>query len=134
MDVLDKANQTKIKLKTFRKLAEDIENLKVNWNKKLNQHEGAGYQHQEFLNLKKDTQKYELLENLKNQKIPGPFTNSKEIQSYLSKTSESDVEKKRQNEKSQICQNNTGVNILPFWLLDSSCMCYLFPHGIRGAC
>ena len=46
MDVLDKANQTKIKLKTFKKPAEDIKN----WNKKLKQHEEAGYQHQEFLN------------------------------------------------------------------------------------
>ena len=28
----------------------------------------------------------------------------------------------------------TGVNILTFWLLDSSCMRYLFPHGILDAC
>ena len=28
----------------------------------------------------------------------------------------------------------SGVNILPFWLLDSSRMRYLFPHGIHDAC
>ena len=88
------ASQSCIKLKTLKKPAEDIKNLKVNWNKKLKQHEEAGYHHQEFLNLKKDTQKYELLENLKSQNIPGPFTNPQEIKSYLSKTSESDIEKR----------------------------------------
>ena len=28
---------------------------------------------------------------------------------------------------------NSGVNILPFWLLDSYRMGYLFPHGMHGA-
>ena len=53
MGVLDKASQTSIKLKTFKKPAEDIKN----WNKKLKQHEEGGYHHQEFLNLKKKTPK-----------------------------------------------------------------------------
>ena len=92
MGVLDKASQTSIKLKTFKKPAEDIKN----WNKKLKQHEEGGYHHQEFLNLKKRHPKYELFKNLKSQNIPGSwfFYKPPRIKSYLSKTSESDIEKR----------------------------------------
>ena len=33
-----------------------------------------------------------------------------------------------------MCNFKAGVNILPFWLLDSSRMSYLFPHGIHDEC
>ena len=86
IDVLNQAMKSKIKLKTFKKPAEDIRELKVKWNAKLQQHQKSGYEHQEFLNLKKDRQKHELLEDLKNQAIPGPFTNPNEVKFFISET------------------------------------------------
>ena len=59
-----------------------IQELKMKWNEKLQRHEEEGYEH-EFLNLKKESERYELLEFLKEQVVPGPSTNPEEIALYM---------------------------------------------------
>ena len=59
-----------------------IQELKMKWNEKLQRHEEEGYEH-EFLNLKKESERYELLEFLKEQVVPGPSTNPDEIALYM---------------------------------------------------
>ena len=82
MDYVENVIEAGIKIKDFKKLAMKIQELKMKWNEKLQRHEEEGYEH-EFLNLKKESERYELLEFLKEQVVPGPSTNPEEIALYM---------------------------------------------------
>ena len=73
---------SEVKLSSYAKPAKEIKGHKIGWNEKLRKHEESGYENQEFLNLKKETEKYEILEFLKQQTIPGPFTKPAEVQKF----------------------------------------------------
>lgn len=81
MDILEKADISK--LSKFRKPAQEIKEIKLEWNQQLNQYEELGYSKQDSLNRKKEATKYQLLESLKKQAIPGPFTNADEVRSFM---------------------------------------------------
>lgn len=95
IDFLEQSIATKEKLKKFRKPAKEIQEIKLQWNEKLKQHEQAGYEHQEFLNIKAESEKYEILDYLKSQPIPGPFTKPSEITNVMNLCTDNDYKNKR---------------------------------------
>ena len=67
----------------FKKPAQSIKQIKLQWNEKMKAMEARGFSQKEALNLKEETRKLADLEFLKNQTPTGPFTSSEEVSSYL---------------------------------------------------
>ena len=79
------------KLNSYRKQSIAINELKLNWNKKMQDLEKKGYDAKEVLNAKKDSAKIKDLDFLKN--LGGPFTKKEDVADYLKKTNFSNKEK-----------------------------------------
>ena len=78
-------NQIKIShgFKKFRKQKEEIAFLKHYWSSKMKELEIKDFTANEALNLTHENKKLSDLSVLKEQEIPGPFTSSNEIQSFM---------------------------------------------------
>ena len=61
----------------FRKQANEIEEIKKNWNEKMKKLAEDGYSQKENENIRLEKQKLDDLDFLKKQRIPGPFTTTK---------------------------------------------------------
>ena len=72
IDILLKSNPGGFK--NYVKPAKEIKELKVWWKYKFKQHKDKNYCEKETSNLKTEATKYNLLEKLKNQKQPEPYT------------------------------------------------------------
>ena len=67
----------------FRKPASQIKEIKAEWKERIKCHQKDSYTEKEKARYKEESTKYSLLEQLKNEIPPGPFTNVKEIQKYI---------------------------------------------------
>ena len=67
----------------------------MKWTEKLKSFQADGYSKQECLNLRKESERLELLEFLKLQEFPGPFTKPTKVKEFM----QSDLrpEKKKKN-------------------------------------
>ena len=73
-EALDATNPKQIF--SYRRSALEIKNLKVEWKKKNNEHKIKSYSSKEKSRLHQESNKYNLLEKFKQEKYPGPFTNT----------------------------------------------------------
>ena len=69
--------------KKFAPIVREIKEFKAEWNNKMKALQEKGYNEKELLNLKNEDDKLKDLEFLKKQTIPGPFTTSDEVQSFI---------------------------------------------------
>ena len=92
---LIKNSLPKTKLKNFKQPANEIKTIKLDWINKLKKYQEEGYRQQELINLKNETVKFELLEFLKSQDVPGPFSNIEEIKLFMRSTDESPLKNAR---------------------------------------
>ena len=76
-------SSTAVELKKFRKPAKAIKEIKYKWNKRVKKQQADGYSDKEIVNMKIESRKLEILEFLKKQRIPGPFTNPKEVKNFI---------------------------------------------------
>lgn len=58
-------------------------------------HEERGYNENEIANLKTESVKYKILENLKNQEPPGSFVSAQEVQKFIDSDIDENVKKGR---------------------------------------
>ena len=72
-----------LKVKQFQKPAKMIKEIKLTWIDKVKKQEEDGYTQKELINLKSESTKYEILEFLKRQEVPGPFTKPTEVQTFM---------------------------------------------------
>ena len=77
VDLLHKADLTE--LKKYIKVAAEIKQVKTQWAEKIKQHLEKGYTEKEAVNLKADSVKLNLLELLKQEKPPGPFSPAEDV-------------------------------------------------------
>ena len=82
-------------MKKFRKPALEIKQIKLQWKETIKTHQQDAYTEKEKSCLKDESTKYELLEKLKNEIVPGPFTNEEEIRNYLECDLDDDEKNKR---------------------------------------
>ena len=75
----------------YRKQSLAIKELKLDWNKKMQDLEKQGYDAKEVLNAKKDSAKKKDLDFLKS--LGGPFTNKEGVAAYMENTYYSDEDK-----------------------------------------
>jgi hypothetical protein len=66
----------------FVKPAAEIKEIKMEWKEKVKEQQKLGMDEKDTANLKVESVKYELLESLKSQDVPGPFTHSTEVIDY----------------------------------------------------
>ena len=71
-------------LSKFKKPAQKMKELKLQWNDKMKEMETKGFSKKEALNLQEETKKLADLEFLKKQQPAGPFSSSEEVSTYLS--------------------------------------------------
>ena len=69
-----------VEIKKFQKSSKEVKDIKMQWKEKIKDHQDETYSDQEKSCLKEDSTKYDLLEKLKKEDIPGPFTNEDEIE------------------------------------------------------
>ena len=81
VDLLHKADLTE--LKKYIKPAAEIKQVKIQWAEKIKQHLEKGYIEKEAANLKADSIKLNLLELLKQESPPGPFTSAEDVTKYM---------------------------------------------------
>ena len=55
----------------------------MNWNEKVKKQEADGFSQKQIVNMKTESQKYEILEFLKKQPTTGPFTNVEEVRKFM---------------------------------------------------
>ena len=82
-------------VKCFRKPAQAIKELKKEWTSRVQEHQKKGFADKDLSNLKAKSVKYELLECLKKEQYPGPFTTVEEVKLFL----ESPLEDKIKNNR-----------------------------------
>ena len=82
-------------MKKFRKPAIQIKEIKLQWKSKIKAHQQEAYSEKEKSCLKSESTRYELLEMLKKEDIPGPFTSETEIREYIVTASEDSEKNKR---------------------------------------
>ena len=80
-DILMKCDPSK--LKDFVMPARRIKDIKIKWTERIREHQAKGFSEKETANLKTDAQKYSILEQLKKESMPGPFTKPEDIKNYL---------------------------------------------------
>ena len=67
----------------MKKASESINEIKLIWAEKLKKHQADRYSKQQCLNLRKESERLEILEFLKSQALPGPFTKPTEVKSFM---------------------------------------------------
>ena len=87
-----------VAIKKFRKPSKEIKDIKMQWKEKIKAHQDETYSDKEKSCLKKESTKY-LLEILKKEDIPGPFTSEDEIKRYLLHQIDDDTKNKRVYDK-----------------------------------
>ena len=97
-DLLEKTLHKHKKFLSFEKAAESVNEIELKWTEKLKKHEADGYSKQECLNLRKESERLEILEFLKSQALPGPFTKPVEVKSFM-KSNTTLQEKQRRMKK-----------------------------------
>ena len=80
-DILMKCDPSK--LKDFVMPARRIKDIKIKWTERIREHQAKGFSEKETANLKTNAQKYSILEQLKKESMPGPFTKPEDIKNYL---------------------------------------------------
>ena len=80
-DLLNRIDKTKLHM--FKKPAEEIKDIRLQWNDKMKQYQEKGYSEKEAQNLKEEQKKLKDLDFLKSQNPPGPFSTAEEISSYM---------------------------------------------------
>ena len=68
-----------VEIKKFRKPSKEIKDIKMQWKEKIKAHQVKTHSDKEKSCLKEESTKYNLLEKLKKEDIPRPFTNEDEI-------------------------------------------------------
>ena len=81
--------------KRFKKTKEEIALLKQNWSVKMRELEIKGFTAKKVLHFSCESKKLSDLAVLKQQKVPGPFTSSKEIQTFINSCPDSKEKNKR---------------------------------------
>ena len=79
----DLISNTGDQYKRFRKQASEIKELKVNWNKRMEELQKEGFSQKDITNTKIEKQKLEDLEFLQKQTVISPFPKSEDIHNYL---------------------------------------------------
>jgi hypothetical protein len=82
-------------IKKYRKPAKIIKEIKMEWSKRVQEHQQEAYTEKEKACLKDESTKYQLLETLKGEEFPGPFVSDTEVREYMKKDNEEDVKVKR---------------------------------------
>ena len=77
------------------KPAKAIKEIKLAWNERLKKQQVEGYTAQELLNTKNESTKYDCLDYLNSQNIPGPFSTAAEIHNFMKSDEESKEKNKR---------------------------------------
>ena len=81
-DLLEAVNPND--MKKFRKAAAAIKELKLDWSKEVQKQQEQAFSEKEKKTLKYDSDKYQLLEELKkDEHFPGPFVSDNEVQQYV---------------------------------------------------
>ena len=83
IDLLEKTLDKPKTFLSFKKASESINEIKLKWTEKLKSFQADGYSKQECLNLRKESEQLELLEFLKLQEFPGPFTKPTEVKEFM---------------------------------------------------
>ena len=65
------------------KPAKVIREIKLEWNERLKKQQAEGYSAHELINTKNESTKYDCLDYLKSQTIPGPFTTAVQVHKYM---------------------------------------------------
>ena len=86
MDILQKADP---------KPAQHIKEIKMEWNKRLNELQKHAYTEKEKAMQKEESTKYQLLETLKREDMPGPFASDEEVRNYMSRGYNEETKVKR---------------------------------------
>ena len=83
-----------VEIKKFRKPSKEIKDIKMQWKEKIKAHQVKTHSDKEKSCLKEESTKYNLLEKLKKEDIPRPFTNEDEIKIYLLHQVDDDIKNK----------------------------------------
>ena len=75
------------------KPAKVIREIKLEWNEQLKKQQGEGYSAHKSISTKNESTKYDCLDYLKSQTIPGPFTTAVQVHEYMSCCPESKAKK-----------------------------------------
>jgi len=79
----------------FRKPAQERKEIKIEWRKKVKEHELNLYTEKERIMVRDESTKYELLSTLKKETIPGPFTSPEEVDYYIKNNNEKEKKRNR---------------------------------------
>ena len=79
----------------FRKPATQIKEIKAEWKERIKCHKKDSYTEKEKARLKNEETKYSLLEQLKKETPPGPFTNIEEITEYNANSQQTEDNKNK---------------------------------------
>ena len=79
----------------FAKPANRIIGLKLEWKENIKEQQKKGLSDKETANLKEESVKYSVLESLKNDQVPGPFTTATEVQEYFEIPIDDKIKNKR---------------------------------------
>ena len=86
---------SKNSLSGYKSSAKMIDEIKIEWTERMRELQAKGFEKQDLLNLKKDSNKLKDLEFLKQQIPPGPFTKREEVESYMAIAEESKIKNDR---------------------------------------
>ena len=89
--------------RSFRKQAEEVHKLKVQWSEKMKERFKAKIETKQAVALSKEEKRLDLLETLKNS--GGPFTNSQQIDEYLSAAKVCDASATKETVKKKILKD-----------------------------
>ena len=84
-----------VETKKFQKHSKEIKDIKMQWKEKIKAHQDEAYSDKEKSCLKEESTKYSLLQKLKKEDIPEPFTNEDEIKRYLLHQVDDDTKNKQ---------------------------------------
>ena len=91
----------------YRKQAKEIKELKLNWNKRMVELQEKGFNQNDVVNVKLESQKLKDLEFLKKQSHSGPFTSSKEVSQFMDAVDESKEKNQRMYVEVRFQKNTT---------------------------
>jgi hypothetical protein len=91
IDIALKADPSEIS--KFKKQAQAIKEVKIEWRKKVKEHQENKYGEKERIRLKDESIKYDLLSSLKKETMSGPFTSPEEIDNYINNSDEEENQK-----------------------------------------
>ncbi len=93
IDILEQSNPNDFK--KFIKPSKEVKEIKLEWADKVKQQKTEAFSEKEKASLSEESKKYSLLETLKKESIPGPFTSEEEIKNFL----ETDLDDKLKNKR-----------------------------------